>query len=200
MEFNQHNTVAIIPARGGSQRIPRKNIIPLCGIPLIGWIIRAAQSSNYIGRNNVFVSTDDTEIASVAESLGAEVLWRPPELASNLAWTEPVIQHSVSQLEANGRTIDFVVWLNACVPQLKSSDIDDAAEMLLKNDLREVIAVDAHGISNSAVRILRRDTLFQNRLSVKFGVLQLPYLDINKAEDLAAVQEIIEKQEINKNA
>jgi CMP-N-acetylneuraminic acid synthetase len=196
-DISRLNTVAVLPARGGSQRIPRKNIIELCGLPLMGWTIRAAQNSSFVGQGNVFVSTDDPEIASVGESLGATILWRPPELATNLAWTEPVIQHSVSMIEATGRTVDFVVWLNACVPQLKSTDIDTAAEMLFTYDLREVIAVDARGISNSAVRVLRRETLFQQRLSVRFAIVQLPYLDINSQEDLITVQTMMMEQEGN---
>jgi N-acylneuraminate cytidylyltransferase len=193
--LNQAKTVAIIPARGGSQRILRKNIVDLCGLPLIGWTIRAAQNSLFIGLENVFVSTDDAEIATVGESLGAKVIWRPLDLATNLAWTEPVIQHAVNTIEAGGQKVDLIVWLNACVPQLTSKDIDKAADMLFKHNLREVIAVDKRGFSNSAVRVLRRETLFQQRLSVKFAVLQLPYIDINAPEDLITVQALMKDLE-----
>jgi hypothetical protein len=121
----------------------------------------------------VYVSTDDSEIAMAAKSFGAGIIERPAELGADDTWTEPVIQHAVLEVERLA-SIEFVVWMNACVPQLKSSDVDAAMSFLFENRLREVIAVNQKAASNSAVRVLRRETLFQCRLSVRFGVLSLP--------------------------
>jgi CMP-N-acetylneuraminic acid synthetase len=183
------NAVAIIPARGGSQRLPRKNIYPVLGKPMLAWSVQAARGCPYLGPGAVFVSTDDTEIAAVAEAAGAGVIHRPADLATAQVWTEPVMQHAVTTIEAQGRRCDVVVWINACVPELTAADITGAVDRLVQEQLREVISVDSNLRSNSAVRVLRRDTLFQQRLSVVFGILVLPYVDIHYAADVAMVEQ-----------
>lgn len=92
-------TICIIPARGGSKRIPRKNIREFHGRPIIGWSITAALESAIFDR--VIVSTDDREIASVAQKEGAEVPFiRPTTLSTDQTATRPVIQHAISMLES----------------------------------------------------------------------------------------------------
>lgn len=93
--------VAVIPARGGSKRIPRKNIKEFCGKPMIAYSIEAAIISGCFDK--VIVSTDDTEIAEVARAYGAEVPFiRPEELSNDYAGTIPVIQHSANWLLEQG--------------------------------------------------------------------------------------------------
>lgn len=180
--------VAIIPARGGSKRLPHKNIYPLLGRPLIAYTIMAALSSRYIGPGNVYVSTDDAEIASTARACGAEIIERPAELGRDDTWTEPVIQHAVQTVEQNGKPVELVVWMNACTPEVQTRDIDTAIERVLKENLREVIAVDENLRSTSAVRALRREALFQGRLSVKCAVMILPYIDVHYEQDILDVE------------
>ena len=176
--------VVIIPARGGSKRLPRKNIQPLLGRPMIDYSIAAGLDSRFVGAGNVYVSTDDAEIADIARACGAAVIARPPELARDDVWTEPVIQHAVQVVEQNGEPLDIVIWMNACAPEVRASDIDHAVERLLKENLREVFAVDEQLRSTSVVRAVRREALFQGRLSVKCAVMILPYVDIHYQEDL----------------
>jgi CMP-N,N'-diacetyllegionaminic acid synthase len=85
--------IAIIPARGGSRRLPRKNVRPLCGVPLVAWSIRAAQDAKLV--SEVYVSTDDLEIAMEAERYGAEVVMRPPEISGDEARIEDALLHAV---------------------------------------------------------------------------------------------------------
>lgn len=107
--------VAIIPARGGSQRVPRKNIRNFCGQPMIAWSIQAAQAAGCFDR--ILVSTDDPVIAEVAESFGADVPFtRPQELAGHHTATIPVIRHAVEQLGETGCRPDFVCCLYATAP------------------------------------------------------------------------------------
>ncbi len=180
--------LAVIPARGGSKRLPRKNILPVLGKPLLAWTVEAALGSRYLGPGTVYVSTEDAEIAAAARAAGAGVIDRPAELAGDAVWTEPVIRHALETAEAAGASPELVVWMNACVPELTSADIDRAFDRLMEEGLREVISVDAEGRSNSAVRVIRRDVLFQDRLSVGFAAMPLDYLDVHTAEDLAAVE------------
>lgn len=107
--FNNKKIVAIIPARGGSKGIPRKNIKKICGRPLIYWSIKAAQKSRYIDR--VIVSTEDKEIADIARRFGAEVLPRPRILARNNATTVSVLKHALTKVET-----DVIVLLQPTSP------------------------------------------------------------------------------------
>ena len=92
------NTLAVIPARGGSKSLPKKNILPLLGRPLIGWSIEAASQADLIDR--FVVSTEDEEIASIARDEGAEVLKRPIHLAQDNSTTLSVLQHVLEQIDA----------------------------------------------------------------------------------------------------
>ena len=112
--------LALIPARGGSKGIPRKNIRMIGGKPLIAWTIEAALSSKLIDR--CVVSTEDTEIAEVAKQFGAEVLDRPIELATDVASTDDVMQHA---LEAFPET--SIVVLLQCTSPIRDHDLIDRA-------------------------------------------------------------------------
>lgn len=135
------NTVAIIPARGGSKGIPRKNIREFCGKPLIAHIIETALKVRELDR--VIVSTEDNEIAEIARKYGAEVPFiRPKELARDETPTLPVLQHAVKYLEENENyKPDIVVLLYATSPLLKPERVSDAIKMLKKENLDSVLSV-----------------------------------------------------------
>ncbi|QOV62492.1 pseudaminic acid cytidylyltransferase [Kosakonia pseudosacchari] len=114
--------VAIIPARGGSKRIPHKNIKEFCGKPMIAWSIEAAQQSGVFDR--IIVSTDDEKIAAVARQYGAEVpFMRPEELSNDFAGTIPVIRHATEWLSNQGCIVDFVCCIYATAPFIQFEDI-----------------------------------------------------------------------------
>jgi CMP-N,N'-diacetyllegionaminic acid synthase len=122
--------VAIIPARGGSKGLPRKNILPLAGKPLLAHTILHARAAKRIDRT--IVSTDDREIAEVARAWGAEVpFMRPAALATDAATTEVVLQHAVTWLEREERvSVDVVVLLEATSPFRAPGVIDDVIARL----------------------------------------------------------------------
>lgn len=121
--------VAIIPARGGSKRIPRKNIKEFCGKPMIAYSIEAAIESGCFDR--VIVSTDDTEIAKVAQAYNAEVPFiRPEELSNDHAGTIPVIQHAVNWLIEQGEAPEFVCCLYATAPFITPEAIKQGLQQL----------------------------------------------------------------------
>jgi len=122
--------ITIIPARGGSKRIPRKNLIPLAGKPLIVHSIEQARNSQLAGR--VIVSTDDSEIAEVAKQYGAEVLERPSELSTDTATSEEVLLHVLGAIERNpDSSPEIVVFLQCTSPFRKPDDIDNAIKTLI---------------------------------------------------------------------
>ncbi len=116
------NTVAVIPARGGSKRIPRKNVRPFCGKPIIAYSIEAAQQTGLF--DQVIVSTDDEEIADVARQYGAVVpFMRPAAIADDSAGVMAVVAHALRELEKSGRRPAEVCLIYATAPLMQSSDI-----------------------------------------------------------------------------
>ena len=114
--------IAIIPARGGSQRIPRKNIKEFCGKPMIAWSIEAANSSKLF--SHTIVSTDDAEISAVARQWGAEVPFvRPKELSDDHTGTTEVVAHATRWALTQGWNVSAVCCLYATAPFLDASDL-----------------------------------------------------------------------------
>lgn len=131
--------LAIIPARGGSKGIPRKNIKPLCGKPLIAWTIQQALSSASIDR--VVVSTDDDEIAEISRDYGAAVPFRrPDEYSTDTSSTEDVMIHTVAELGNQGYHPDFVMLLQATCPVRYPTAIDAAVETLIQSKADSVVS------------------------------------------------------------
>ncbi len=122
-------TVAIIPARGGSKRIPRKNIKEFCGKPMIAWSIEAALESGCFDR--VIVSTDDEEIAAVARQWGAETpFMRPAQLSDDYTGTIPVIRHAVEWLADNGCAVSQACCIYATAPFVSPEDLKRGQQLL----------------------------------------------------------------------
>jgi CMP-N,N'-diacetyllegionaminic acid synthase len=132
--------LAVIPARGGSKRIPRKNLAVLGGKPLIAYTIEASLSSERLSRS--IVSTDDDQIASVAKQLGAEVPFlRPVELAQDKSAVLGAINHTLAHLELQGDRIDAVVLLQPTSPFRTGRHIDEAIELFESSGADTVTAV-----------------------------------------------------------
>lgn len=124
-------SVAIIPARGGSSRIPRKNIRPFFGKPIIAYSIATALATKLFDR--IYVSTEDPEIAGVAVAHGAQVLTRPSTLAANEVGTQDVMAHACSHLKLN--PAELVACIYATAPLMRVTDLLRAAAMLEQRPL-----------------------------------------------------------------
>lgn len=121
--------LAVIPARGGSKRIPRKNVRPFCGKPIIAWSIEAALASGCFDR--VIVSTDDAEIAQVARDAGAEVpFMRPASLSDDHTGTLPVVRHAIDWQTSSGEAPSQVCCLYATAPFIGADDLRRGLEVL----------------------------------------------------------------------
>ena len=132
--------LGLIPARGGSKRVPRKNVLPMAGKPLIAWTIEAALGADSLDR--VIVSTDDAKIAEVSRQHGAEVpFMRPPEIASDTASGRDVMLHALRTLAEQGEHYDYLVLLQPTSPLRRSQDIDDAIHLLLERQADAVVSV-----------------------------------------------------------
>ena len=121
--------LCVIPARGGSKRIPRKNIRDFCGKPMIAWSIEAAHASECFDR--VIVSTDDDEIAKVARAWGAEVpFMRPAELADDYIATRPVVNHAINEFSQRYGVPTWVCCLYPTAPFVTPADLRQAQVQL----------------------------------------------------------------------
>lgn len=132
--------IAIIPARGGSRRIPRKNIRIFCGKPIIAYSIEAAMASKLFER--VIVSTDSREIAHVAEEYGAEVpFFRPHELADDHVDTLSVIRHAAGWLREQGESVDHLCCIYATAPFLRPAYLKKGFDLLVRGDCSLVLSM-----------------------------------------------------------
>ena len=139
--INGKRVLGLITARAGSKGLPRKNIRPLCGKPLIVWSIEQALSCPYI--DQVVVSTDGEDIADVARLAGAQVPFlRPAELAGDTAKSIDVILHAIDSLAHSGSHFDIVTLLEPTSPLRECKDISGSLERLAKSDqIRSIVSV-----------------------------------------------------------
>lgn len=149
------NRVAIIPARGGSKRIPRKNIKEFCGKPMIAWSIEAAKASKCFDR--IVVSTDDREIADVALEWGATVPFiRPVELSDDYTGTVPVIRHAVEWLCEHDNPVDYACCIYATAPFVSSEDLRTGWQLIHKETCSYAFSVTSFAFPiQRAIRITK---------------------------------------------
>jgi len=140
--YKGKNILGLIPARGGSKGLPRKNIKPLLGKPLIAWTIEQALASKYLDK--VVVSTDDKEIADVSKKYGAEVpFMRPKELAEDNAKGIDIVLHVIDWLKENDKQkqYDLIMLLQPTSPLRTKEDIDKAIELLFLKEAKAIVSV-----------------------------------------------------------
>lgn len=127
--------LAIIPARGGSKRLPRKNVLDLAGKPLIAHSIEAGLKSKYISK--VVVSSDDEEILQISEKFGADTIKRPDYLATDTSSTFDAIEHTINSLEK----YNYIVLLQPTSPLRNEKYIDEAIELLIEKNADAIVSV-----------------------------------------------------------
>lgn len=127
--------LAIVPARGGSKRLPKKNILSLSEKPLIAWSIEAGLNSKYVDK--VIVSSDDNEILNISSGYGADTLKRPDVLASDIATTFDAIEHVIENVEA----YDYIILLQATSPLRHAGHLDSAIELLVEKEADSIVSV-----------------------------------------------------------
>ena len=155
------SVVAVIPARGGSKRIPHKNIKQFCGKSMISYSIEVAKNTGIFDR--IIVSTDSKEIAFMAKESGAEVpFMRPCDLADDYTGTDTVVIHALKQLMENGEKIDYICCIYATAPFVKAEYIVKGYNLLLENN-----ATSSFSVTTYAFPIFRSLKINnQNRLEI----------------------------------
>lgn len=135
--------IAVIPARGGSKRIPRKNIHPFCGKPIIAYSIEAAQASGLF--DEIIVSTDDEEIAEVARQIGAKVPFvRPKEISDDHTGTNAVVKHAIAWLIERGNDVTHACCIYATAPLIQARYLREAHAALTGSDAAFAFSVTSY--------------------------------------------------------
>ena len=174
---------AIIPARGGSKRLPRKNIFPIWGKPMLSWSIKSAQQSKYI--SDVWVTTEDEEIKNVAKQYGANVHDRDPFLSGDNIYKMEAIRACFSAIDSGH---DIVISLQANSPEITPKLLDDAIEIFIREERNELMSVGPNMMQNAAFRIMRSWYVFQKDLSTKSGVYVCDIHDVHNLEDVKFIE------------
>lgn len=135
--------LAIIPARGGSKRIPRKNVKDFVGKPMIAWSIEAAIASGLF--DHIIVSTDDSEIADISRTYGATVpFMRPPELADDYTETSVVVAHAINWCRAQLATPELVCCIYATAPFVSAADLEKGMSLLIETNSNFAFSVTSY--------------------------------------------------------
>ncbi|MFN5619945.1 MAG: cytidylyltransferase domain-containing protein [Flavobacteriales bacterium] len=179
-------TIVIIPARGGSKRLPKKNIYPFKGKPLIAYTIEACKACSFI--DGIYVSSDDHEILDVSVQFGARPLLRPTELADDqtpkiVAIRQAVQDASIGALDRD----DIVIVAQANSPQISAEQLQQAHAFMVHHKLWEVMSTDENGVQNAAFRLVRYHALFNEFLSAHCGFVVAPNIDVHTLEDINAI-------------
>jgi len=172
--------IAVIPARGGSKRIPRKNIRMFCGKPIIAYSISAAQQTGLF--DQVVVSTDDEEIASVAREFGATTPFvRPKELADDFTGTNAVVKHAVAWFNAQSNDVVHACCLYATAPLLQARFITEGYEALSRSDAAFAFSVTSYAFPiQRALRVTpegRVDAIYPEHRMTRSQDLEHAYHD-----------------------
>ena len=183
--INNKTFLAIIPARGGSKRLPKKNIVDLAGQPLIAWSINAAIKSKYIDKT--IVTTDSDEILEVARKYGADVPFKRPDyLSSDTAIREDVIRHTIDYYQNEKKEkFDYLIYLQPTSPLRNEKHIDEAIEYMFEKRANAIVSVCKleHPVQWSGLLPEDRDmSNFINSLDIKTRSQDFPtYYRLNGA-------------------
>ena len=183
--------VAIIPARGGSKRLPRKALYPVLGVPMIKRVFEEAKNSKHL--NRIVVSTEDKEIKELCIKNNVEVQDRPEELSEDNVEKMDVIEYATKKLIEDGYNPDIVVSLQPNSPEFSGRDLDNAINFFVEqlyddHPICEVMSINSDMLQNACFRIMTTKTVFQKTLSTHVGVYETDYIDVHNIEDVREVE------------
>jgi CMP-N,N'-diacetyllegionaminic acid synthase len=184
--------LAIIPARGGSKRLPRKNVLDLGGKPLISWSIEAALKSDYIDKT--LVTSDDEEILNISKQYLVQTIKRPQELASDTASTYDAIEHAINSQEED---YEYVILLQPTSPIRGSKHIDEAIKLLESKKADAVISVCEveHPVQWSMTLDKNKDmSEFVKNIDSRRSQEQEKYFRLNGAIYICKIEKLLQKK------
>lgn len=199
--YQNKRILALIPARGGSKGIKNKNIIDLCGKPLVSYSIESGKRSNYI--DDVVVTTDSNEIADVAKKFNAWVpFMRPRSLASDTSKTIDCVLHAVHTLETMGHYYDLCILLQPTQPLRTTEDIDKSIHTFFEYKCESLLSVSPVNDAPILIRQLNKDgtlTHLINQTSTVRRQDMLPYYVVNGCIYINKIEDLCESTSFNDN-
>jgi N-acylneuraminate cytidylyltransferase len=169
--------IAIIPARGGSKRIPKKNIKEFSGRPIIAWSIEAAKMCKMFDR--IIVSTDDYEIAAIAKQLGADVpFMRPKHLADDYTGTSAVVKDVIQNIHKNGEHVSYVCCIYATAPFISSKYLIKAYQDLINQNKSYAFSVTTYSFPVERSFVINQSNVIENLF---------PDMTLSRSQDLQEV-------------
>lgn len=178
--------IAIIPARGNSKRLKKKNLQLINQKPLIYYAITACLNSKNI--DEIYVSSENQEILDYSKSLGVSIIQRPWYLSADNVPKQKVIVHALNFIK---KKYDYVFSIQANSPQIFYKDLDRAFKILKKNNRSELISINDKLEQNAAFRIMKYDYAFQKTLSTGICVYKTNYVDIHYEQDLILANKLM---------
>ena len=189
--YQNNKILALIPARGGSKGIKKKNIIEINGLPLIAYTLKESQNSRYLDRT--IVSTEDLEIKEVVEKYGGEVPFlRPIELAQDHSKTIDCIVYSIDMLKKLGEEYDYVMILQCTTPLRKACHIDESIEKIINSTERSLVSVSEVEEHPILMRTLNTDGSLSNLLNKNSTMRRQDFPKVYKVDGAIYIQKIDE--------
>lgn len=178
--------VAIIPAKGQSRRLPKKNIHPIWGKPMLYWAWKACQDSRF--QIHTFVSTNSVEVIDCCIGLGIQTIDRGSGLSNDDTPKQAVIRDAAKFISLR---YNPSIWisLQPNSPEIKGGYLDQAIDTLNKYDRDEVFSVNSNLMQNAAFRVFRGDYVFQKDLSTNCGVVVCDLMDVHDIDDVRRLEE-----------
>ncbi|MDF1795426.1 MAG: acylneuraminate cytidylyltransferase family protein [Coxiellaceae bacterium] len=167
----RNRVVAVIPARGGSKGLPRKNVLDFCGKPLLAWSIEQAKEAEHV--SSVWVSSDDDEILDVALRYGANSIKRPDNISNDTASSESAWKHAVEYFALHSIEYDALLGLQATSPLRESEDIDHAISIFFKQSYDSLFSA----------AVLEDFLIWQERSSGELESINYDYKDRGRRQD-----------------
>ena len=200
--YKNNKILAIIPARGGSKGIKNKNIIDVCGKPLIAYTIEAANNSKYV--DYIYVSTDSDDIKTVAIKYGALVpFMRDPLYATDTAKTIDAIMYSLNEFKKMNMIFDYLLLLQPTSPLRTSDDIDNAIERLFASDYTSLVSVSKVKENPVLIRTINEDGSLNRIIDTTSTVRRQDFKDyyrVNGAIYINKISEMSNETSFNDNS
>jgi len=185
--------VAIIPARGGSTRLKKKNIYPVLGKPMIQCTIDACKKSSY--DIEIWVSTDCQKIKKIALELNTNIHNRSKINANSESYKQAAIREAADFIIKKKNIVpDIILSLQANSPTITNKEIDKCINALLTYNRDEIVSVDKNLMQDAAIRVFRSNYVFQKDLSTNFGVVVTDLFDVHTIEDVKHVESLLLKK------
>lgn len=175
-------TTVIIPARAGSKRLKNKNAYPIWGAPMIYWAIKACKESSY--NPEIWVTTDSSDIATLAKSFNTEVIIRGESTSNDSAFKQAAIREAALLIDVQRGPSDIYISLQPNSPEIKGHHLDEAIEKLISHNKSEIISADSGQMQNGAFRVFRGAYVYQQDLSTNCGFYTCDLYDVHTKEDV----------------